>query len=153
MGVYIYIDSCDRQNRQWGSRVWWIGYITDTMNSWYDDLLVVNVRSPLPTKPTVRFTGVVNRIHWPLNWKRFVATACESYQSGIQPWRMVDGLLWTFFIWFWLWWHKCSLQLLIIRMKSGDGGIDLTVYYMNCTVYIQNKDHTSNIGKSYLFIL
>ena len=30
------------------------------------------------------------------SWKRFVATACESRQSGTQPWRTVDGLLWTF---------------------------------------------------------
>ncbi len=30
-------------------------------------------------------------------WKLFVATACESYQSSIQTWRTVDGLLWTFF--------------------------------------------------------
>ena len=31
------------------------------------------------------------------NWKRIVATVCESYQSSNQTWRTVDGLLWTFF--------------------------------------------------------
>jgi len=30
------------------------------------------------------------------NWKRFVAAACESSQSGIQSWRTVYDLLWTF---------------------------------------------------------
>jgi len=39
-----------------------------------------------------------------LNWKRVVAAACESYQSGIQ--RTVDGLLWMFFNGSWLWWHS-----------------------------------------------
>ena len=27
------------------------------------------------------------------NWKRIVATVCESYQSSNQTWRTVDGLL------------------------------------------------------------
>ena len=31
------------------------------------------------------------------NWKRIVATVCESYQSSNQTWRTVDGLLWTSF--------------------------------------------------------
>jgi hypothetical protein len=31
------------------------------------------------------------------NWKRFVATVCESFQSSNQTWRMEDNLLWTSF--------------------------------------------------------
>ena len=31
------------------------------------------------------------------NWKHFVATVCESFQSGNQTWRMEDSLLWTSF--------------------------------------------------------
>ena len=31
------------------------------------------------------------------NWKSFVATVCESFQSGNQTWRTEDGLLWTSF--------------------------------------------------------
>jgi len=29
----------------------------------------------------------------PSNWKHSVATACESFQSGIQTWRKEGGLL------------------------------------------------------------
>ena len=46
--------------------------------------------------------------------KHFVAAACESYQSGTQPWRTVDSLLWTFLIWFWL---QYSLFLILIIQK------------------------------------
>jgi len=31
------------------------------------------------------------------NWKHFVATVCESFQSSNQTWCTEDDLLWTFF--------------------------------------------------------
>ncbi|CAG8582863.1 7618_t:CDS:2, partial [Paraglomus occultum] len=32
-------------------------------------------------------------------------------------------------------------------MKSGDGGVDMIVFHEDCTIFIQCKNHTGNIGR------
>jgi len=80
-GVYIHIDSRIRRSRQWGSRVWWIGYIKTL---WYDNLLVVNVL--LRCRQSRRWGSRAWWIGYIDHW----------IESASRPQLM----LWTFFNWF-----------------------------------------------------
>ena len=115
------------------------------MVSWYINMVLNNCErsSPLPKN----CQGVAPGLWWigytdHLNWKRFVAAACESRQSGTQSWRTVDGLLWTFFNWVFNHDDTCThifIYIYYYRHEPGDGGIDLSGWFRGRYIIIQCK--------------
>ena len=92
------------------------------------------------------FIFIMLWLRTPSYWKCTVPTACESFQSGIQTWRMEGGLLWTSFLAYLL----CNTSFMRVTSRSffvypclrstdSGGGIGYTPSLNSKSNFLQEK--------------